>query len=473
MLLSMKKLISIIFFLFLWPNISNSFEVGQNVYFNACGSNPNQYFNSPLNIKNILVEAPNKITKLEKSKYDREFQTEASSTINLVDKKLSLKLTNFRDMIIKDNEGIILEDRRVSGATSIYEIKHRDKVVAWGVGWHKHCGESYAQVDFTAFRLYVPYLSDGEVKIEDKLISLKITQIQSSLIEQDTLTLADGITIYGNSGASDHHYSGVSFFEIDNKKGINFDLNFEELNNKIDINKLNPALILSTLMNYNQLDKLDEYTKNNFDIIYLDLSDNYWWEIWDGYIRGDGQARIQKVFLDNLAKLSISEEKENELYKISKYKIPEKEIQIVKENCLKNLGYKDVFDLVANCYPYHSTWMFNSITTDLEMLGFLDEYSKNPKLYCALIKENGEFGDTDLFDLNSFGYNNLEILNSIIKFTFETNDYFVSSVFNKDTKLLNHNAYKDSERKILEFRQSWHCEDDLAKLSKFLKSSKK
>ena len=77
----MKKLISIIFFLFLWSNISNSFEVGQNVYFNACGSSPTEYFNSPLKIHNILFEAPNKITKLKESKYEREFQTIATSTI--------------------------------------------------------------------------------------------------------------------------------------------------------------------------------------------------------------------------------------------------------------------------------------------------------------------------------------------------------------------------------------------------------
>ena len=62
----MKKLLGIFCLLMLWSNPSNSFEVGQNVYLNACGSSPTEYFNSPLKIHNILFEAPNKITKLER-----------------------------------------------------------------------------------------------------------------------------------------------------------------------------------------------------------------------------------------------------------------------------------------------------------------------------------------------------------------------------------------------------------------------
>ena len=89
----------------LWGNPSSSFEVGQNVYFNACGSSPTEYFNSPLEIHNILFEAPNKITKLEESKYEREFQTLATSTINLANKQITFKLSNFRDVVITDEKG--------------------------------------------------------------------------------------------------------------------------------------------------------------------------------------------------------------------------------------------------------------------------------------------------------------------------------------------------------------------------------
>ena len=370
----MKKLFLCLFLGLLWcssvvaaedKSSVNPFKIGKSVYFNACGPNPQKYFDTPLNIQDIIVEVPNKITKLEQNKYDREFQTLATSTINLANKQITINLSNFRDVIIKDNEGIVLEDRRVSGATSIYEIKHQGKVIAWGVGWHKRCKEFYTHVDFTAFRLFVPYFNNEKVKIQNELISLKINQIKDSLLDGDSLILSNGIDIYGSSTAFNYFYHGASFFEINNKEGINFDLSFEELNKKIDINKLNPALILSTLTNYNQLEKLDEYTKNNFDKIYQDLNTNYWWNIWDGYLRGDSQYKIYEEFRNTLAKLSINEEKENELFESSQYIIPEKEVQFIKKNCLNKSNYKDVFDLIANCYPWHSSWMVNSITGEL------------------------------------------------------------------------------------------------------------
>ena len=42
------------FAIILWANASNAFEEGQNVYLNACGSDPNEYFNSPLTINQII-----------------------------------------------------------------------------------------------------------------------------------------------------------------------------------------------------------------------------------------------------------------------------------------------------------------------------------------------------------------------------------------------------------------------------------
>ena len=101
-------------------------------------------------------------------------------------------------LLLLMKEEAVLEERRVSGATSIYEIKHQGEVVAWGVGWHKRCKEFYAHVDFTAFRLFVPYLDNGEIKIQNKLTQLKINQVKEALIEGDSLILADGIDIYGN-----------------------------------------------------------------------------------------------------------------------------------------------------------------------------------------------------------------------------------------------------------------------------------
>ena len=359
----MKKVLFFILLLFN-TNTANSFEVGQSVYLNACGSNPTEYFNSPLKIHNILFEAPNKITKLEESKYEREFQTLATSTINLANKQITINLSNFRDVVITDEKETVLEDRRVSGATSIYEIKHQGKVVAWGVGWHKRCKEFYAHVDFTAFRLFVPYLDNGEVKIQNKLIKLKIEQVKQALIDGDTLILADGIYISGNDNASTYKYHGASFFEIDNKNGINFDLKFEELNKKININKLNPALILSTLAKYKQLEKLNDYTKNNFDKIYEDFGANYWWNVWEGrfHIKIDNRKEIFEKWQETLKKLSITYEKIDKLYEAKLYHVvPKEELEAVKKNCFSNDSYEDIIEFIGSCYPWHSSWMAHSI----------------------------------------------------------------------------------------------------------------
>jgi hypothetical protein len=359
----MRKLLGLFLIIVLWTNTSNSFEVGQNVYLNACGSSPTEYFNSPLKIHNILFEAPNKIIKLEESKYEREFQTLATSSINLDNKEITINLSNFRDVVITDEKETVLEERKVSGATSIYEIKHQGEVVAWGVGWHKRCKEFYTHVDFTAFRLFVPYLDNGQVKIQNKLINLKIEQVKEALIDGDSLILADGIDINGNDGASTYYYHGVSFFEVDNKNGINFDLSFEELNKKIDINKLNPALILSTLAKYKQLERLNKYTKNNFDEIYKDLGTNYWFNVWDGYfiIKIDNPNEIIKQFSEAFKKLSVTGEKIDKLYEDNANAIPKEEVEVVKKNCFSNDIYKDIFELIGNCYPWHSSWMVNSI----------------------------------------------------------------------------------------------------------------
>ena len=60
-------------------NVMSSFAKNDNVYLNACGADPQEYYYKPLNIQNIVTEVPNRIIKLEKSKYDREFQTLATS----------------------------------------------------------------------------------------------------------------------------------------------------------------------------------------------------------------------------------------------------------------------------------------------------------------------------------------------------------------------------------------------------------
>jgi hypothetical protein len=359
----MKKLLGILVLGLLWLSQSaSSFEIGQSVYFNACGSSPQKYFSTPLNFKDIVIEVPNKIIKLEKSKYDREFQTLAKSSIDIEDKQVNITLSNFRNLTISDASGKELEEKKVSGATSIYEIKHKDKTIAWGVGWHIWCykDRAWEEVEFTAFRLYVPYLKNGEIIIQNKLISLKINQIYDALIDGETLILSEGVDILGSDftylgytiNRGTYYYEGASFFEINNKDGINFDLSFDELKEKINIYKLSPALIISTLSRYEQISALEKYTKENFDEIYEDLSTNYWWNVYDGW--DFDSILIQEIYQDDIYEL-ILEKEEN-----YKARITDEEIKNIKKNCFSKNNYKNIYKLVRNCYFWHSSWVIES-----------------------------------------------------------------------------------------------------------------
>ncbi len=116
----MKQLIPIIILGLLWCLPISAYEIGNNVYLNACGANPQKYYDKPLNIQNIVTEVPNRIIKLEKSKYDREFQTLATSTINVGNDNIDISVSNFRDLIIKDSSGDVQDQRKISGASSVY-----------------------------------------------------------------------------------------------------------------------------------------------------------------------------------------------------------------------------------------------------------------------------------------------------------------------------------------------------------------
>ena len=171
----MKKLLSIIILGLLWFLPASAYEIGQNVYLNACTPNPDKYFDKPLNIQNVVIEVPNKIIKLEKSKYDRAFQTLATSAIDVDNNKIDISVSNFRDLTIKNKSGDVLATRKISGVSSIYEVKHKGEVVAWGVGWHKQCREFYG-ADFTVLRIFLPVESNNEVKIEQSVFKINLSQ---------------------------------------------------------------------------------------------------------------------------------------------------------------------------------------------------------------------------------------------------------------------------------------------------------
>ena len=102
---------------------------------------------------------------------------------------------------------------------------------------------------------------------------------------------------------------------------------------------------------------------NNFDEIYKDLGSNYWFNVWDGYfiIKIDNPNDIIKQLSEAFKKLSVTGEKIDKLYEDNANAIPKEEVEVVKKNCFSNDIYKDIFELIGNCYPWHSSWMVNSI----------------------------------------------------------------------------------------------------------------
>ena len=276
----MKKIL-ILFFLFI-PNIvfADSYKIGDVVYLNACGGDPQVYKDSPLILKN-LNEVPNKIIKLEKSKYERNFQTLATSKLNFKEQVFEAELSNFRDLKIYDEGGNILVERRVSGATSIYEIMYNNKVIAWGVGWHKrlkHCSQEsyYLTTDFTVLRLYAPYIENNEVKFETKVLSPSFSNYTEAITGAIKPIVIDTVSIWGGSGAGTLYYSGVDFYILDNR-GINLIESEEELSNLgINPNEIDKPIYLYWLARYTNAERVQTFINNNYDdIVYSNVFYKY------------------------------------------------------------------------------------------------------------------------------------------------------------------------------------------------------
>ena len=295
----MKKLLSIIILGLLWCLPISAYEIGNNVYLNACGANPQKYYDKPLNIQNIVTEVPNRIIKLEKSKYNRKFQTLATSAIDFGNDKIGISISNFRDLTIKNNNGVVLATRKISGASSLYELKHKGKVVAWGAGWHKNCGNVY-DTDFTAFRIFLPVKKGNKISIEQKLISLNINPFYKTTINSEKLIITDAVEISGSSRASTYYYGGQKFYQLDHVNGIKSIDTYEELHKKIDVLQLRPARMVNILAGYYETEILNKYTKANFDNIYKDLLTKFW-DI--SYEFNDGDN-----LWENISDLNISDE---------------------------------------------------------------------------------------------------------------------------------------------------------------------
>ena len=374
----MKKLLSIIILGILWCLPTSAYEIGNNVYLNACGADPQEYYDKPLNIQNIVTEVPNRIIKLEKSKYNREFQTLATSAIDLGNDKIDISISNFRDLTIKNNNGVVLATRKISGASSLYELKHKGKVVAWGAGWHKNCGNVY-DTDFTAFRIFLPVKKGNKISIEQKLISLNINPFYKTTINSEKLIITDAVEISGSSRASTYYYGGQKFYQLDHVNGIKSIDTYEELHKKIDVLQLRPARMVNILAGYYETEILNKYTKANFDNIYKDLLTKFW-DI--SYEFNDGDN-----LWENISDLNISDEYtkalravENRELLMENFPPINAAIPNLKKNCFKKDTYETLKELVRNCYFFHSSYVMDYGFSDLKWFAVQTEFKDSKDL---------------------------------------------------------------------------------------------
>ena len=357
----MKKLLGIVFLGLLFGGSLpvSAFVINDKVYLNACGSNPQEYKTDPLNIHNVIIEVPNKIISLEKSKYDRPIQTLATSSLSFNDENYQITVSNFRDLVIKNERNEIIAKRKITGASSIYELKHKDKVVAWGVGWNKFCGDGGYEdlIDFSVLRIFTPTLKNNKTEIQQKVLAINTSKTYSSLKPSDNfiISAAEKLWGYRNEG----FYRNHEFYELTESDGLQFIIQFEKLIEKVDISKLNPHETAIILAKYRQRTALEKFTKNNFEEIHKDIT-----------------SRLDLInYEDDLEK--------------------------VKKTCFSGKSFSSIYEIAENCYILPD-WITEA---PIIFQRWLSHYARleNPNKF--LLGKN----KSDLEDIISFVVPDLEI----------------------------------------------------------------
>ena len=243
----------LLIFLFTTSVYANQKAVDDLVYLNACNGNAKEYFSAPLKLGN-LNEVANKVSSLERSPYDREFTTLASSQVTINSKTIDASLENFRNLTFTDNDGKILLDYKVSGTSSLYEITHEGKVVAWGVGWHKYCKRYYAHTTFTVFRVFTPIIKNNEVIIDNFVLRGAYPSIEESsdfmrdFLKNNSKLLVETEEIISSSKPANCYYCLPVFYEFNN--GFHKITSLKKLAKYLDLNKYKKSNPLSYLAFY-------------------------------------------------------------------------------------------------------------------------------------------------------------------------------------------------------------------------------
>lgn len=247
---------------------SKEINKGDNLYLQACGGNPSNYKSEPKVIPGLLYEVPNFVVSLISSPYGRPFTVNAQSKIKVSEKSFNAQLSNFRDFKVTEN-GKILYENKVSGASSIYELKHNGDVFAWALGWHKQCYETYEKTEFSVLRVIFPVRVNGVIKIEDKLLQgAYIKEFSGALSKSNMPVIMQSADIY-SSGATSCYYCLPRVFTYSIDNGLKEVKTVEELNSvNVNLSDENPLIYVSWMSQYGLKNDVFNYVGANFKKIY-------------------------------------------------------------------------------------------------------------------------------------------------------------------------------------------------------------
>lgn len=240
--------------------------IGSKLYLQGMGSDPQTYYSKSYFIDDIVHEAPNTVTALTPNPYGRRFTTEAKSHLVINGNRLTAKLTNFRDLVIINQYGKTLLNYKASGATSLFDVGHQSGLIGWGIGWHKYKRKYYPHVDFTVFRLFFPLRQNGKWVIAQHVFrGLIQSEYQSALLHSNQYILVEGTQL--GDGAYGCYYCLPNFFVIDHNQGIYKLETAKALQQFVNINRVNPLMMVYWLAEKNQPQALNKYIAKNFDKI--------------------------------------------------------------------------------------------------------------------------------------------------------------------------------------------------------------
>ena len=128
------------------------------------------------------------------------------SNLKLEGLDFNAELIDRRHLSIKDADGKVLYTRKVSGQTSLYEIRDSRRLFGWLVGWNKYDDSPhYNYIDFSVARVIVPYIdSNGNPHVWDEVYHGIQNAKYLNIIQQGD----NKITIVKGSGLSGPYFYG-------------------------------------------------------------------------------------------------------------------------------------------------------------------------------------------------------------------------------------------------------------------------